>query len=256
MSTKRVLGITIFAVLLIIAAISVTLITLFMRRDSDAVQLPVTSAPTEGQNGSEHDTLDRIEVNRDTIQAVVSTLSRPEIFSREVLIESFWEGGNAVNNISVSVSGGMTSLRILPSVGVERRIIVTPEIEYIWYKGDRDPFTRNISLSGDDLRAADEYQMLFTFEDILKLDSDDILDAGYYERDGELSVFAVLRSRAFGYIRTYYISLEHGLIIAAVEYDTNDAIVYRMAAGDTLVGEVDPAAFILPDGTDLTQKKS
>jgi len=255
MSTKRVLGITIFGVILIIAAISVMLISLFIRRDSDAVQLPVTSAPAGTQNGSEHDTLDRIEVNRETIQVVVSTLSRPEVFSREVLIESFWEGGYAVNSINVSVFGGMTSLRILPSVGIERRIIVTPETEYIWYRGDRAPFIRYISPSGDDQRAADEYQMLFTFEDILSLDSDDILDAGYYEQDGELSVFAVMHSKALGYIRTYYISLEHGLIIAAVEYDTNDTIVYRMAAGDTLVGEVDPTAFILPDGTDLAQKK-
>jgi len=255
MSTRRILGITIFGVLLIIAAISVMLLASFMRRDSDAVRLPDTSASSERPSDTQPDTLDRVEINRDTIQAVVSTLSRPESFSRVVKIESFWEGGQAVNDISVSVQDGMTSLRILPSVGIERRIIVTPETEYIWYKGDRFPFIRNVSSAGDDHRAADEYQMLHTFEDILTLSSEDIIDAGYTELDGEVSVYAMYLSREFAYMRIYYISLELGLIIAAVEYDANGTLVYSMTAGETYVGSVDPAAFILPDGTDLMARE-
>ena len=251
MSTKRVLGITIFGAILIIAAISVMLLSSFVGRDSDPVRLPVASAPTDGPNGEEPDALDRVEINRDTIQAVVSTLSRPESFSREVTIEIFWEGGQALNEISVSVRGDMTSIRILPAIGPERRIIVTPEKEYIWYEGDKNPFIRNVDSSGNGYRAADEYQMLLTFEDILMLNSTDISDAGYIEIDGEVSVYAVYYSRALGHLRVYYISLELGLIIAAVEHDKNGALIYRMTAHETIVGNVDLTAFILPDGTDL-----
>ena len=251
MSTKRILGITIFGILIIIAAISVMLLASFMLRDSNTIRLPDTSAPAEIPSETQPDTLDRIEVNPDTIQAVVSTLSRPESFSREVQIESFWEGGQSVNDISVTVLGNMTSLRILPSVGVEKRIIVTPETEYIWYRGDRTPYIRNVRSSGDNFRAADEYQMLHTFEDILTLRSEDIIDAGYTDLDGEVSVYAMYLSREFAYMRIYYISLELGLIIAAVEYDANGTLVYRMTSGETIIGRVDPTAFVLPDGTDL-----
>jgi len=252
MSTKRIFGITLFGILLIVAVIGVMQLSSFMRHDSDAVRLPDTAVSADRASGSEPDALDRIEVNRSTIQSVVSTLSRPDSFSRIVLIESFWEGGQAANTISVSVLDGMTSLRILPSIGVEKRIVVSQDAEYIWYRGDRTPFKRSISFSDNNQRAADEYQMLLTFEDILSHDADEIIDAGYApQHNGEDWVFAVYSSRSLGHTRTYYISLELGLIVAAFEYDANGTLVYSMTAEETFVGEVDPSAFVLPDGTNL-----
>ena len=251
MSTRRVFGIAVFGVLLIAAAIAIMQLTSFMRRDSGAIQLPGTSVSSDRPNGTEPDALDRVEVNIDTIRDVVSSLTRPESFRREVLVESFWEGGESSNNISVSVLGGMTSLRILPQVGVEKRIIVTPDTEYIWFRGDRVPFMRNVNSSTNDYRAADEYQMLLTFEDILSLNSEDIIDAGY---DGEDSIYAVYRSQLLGHTRTYYISLSLRLIVAAAEHDASGSLIYRMTAFEIHVGEVDPTAFVLPDGIDLLDR--
>ena len=253
MSTKRILGLTIFGVLLIAAAISVMLLTSFLRQDSGAVRLPDTPMPAERPERPEPDALDRVVVNPDTIQAVVSSLDRPATFMREIEIESFWEGGQATFEVSVSVSGGMTSLSILTPAGAERRVIVTPEREYVWYRGDRTAFVRNVGAGGDGRRIADEYQMLLTYEDILTFDRNDIIDAGYIEYAGEVCVFAVYRSPHLGNMRTYYISLELGLVIAVIEYDANGNQIYRMTAGECFIGEIDPAAFILPDGTVLLE---
>jgi hypothetical protein len=213
--------------------------------------LPETPPIIERPNDTEPDELHRVEVNRETIQAVVSILSRPEIFSRQVTIESFWEGGQAVFVIDVSVYHDMTSLHIVPPVGEEKRIIVTPDKLYIWYPGDESVFVGNPAPSGDGVRAADEWHMLLTFENILDLNRNDIIDGGYTEFNGELSVFALYRSAELGNTREYFISLDLGLVIAVNVHDERNMLIYSMTAGETAVGVISPDAFILPDGIDL-----
>jgi hypothetical protein len=252
MSTKRILGIAFFGVLFIVAVIGVMLLTTFLSRDNDEVQLPDISAPTERPGEPGTDALNRVEVTRETVQIVVSTLlPRPVTYSRDVLIESFWENGHAAYNINVSVDADFTSLRIIPPVGIEKRIIVTPENLYIWYRGDRAPYIGDHDSSGDEHRTSDEYQMLITFEDILGLDINYIVEADYTIYEGEECIYVVYLSPIFGYTVRYYISIDLGLVIAAEEYDETGELIYRMVAGECIVGEVDPAVFTLPDGTDL-----
>ena len=261
MSTKRILGITIFAILSIIVLIGLMLLIPYLGRDNDPLPLPEASAPTESPGAAEPDTLDRVEVTQDTIQPVVATMSRPATYSRDVLITSFWDGGQAEYNFSVSVSDAMTSIRTVTPAGVEKRIIVTSDMLYIWYRGDRTPYSCAIGASpigagsavtfGDGVRTADELQMLVTYEDVLKLEKNDIIDAGYTEFGDEECVYAAYRAPGLGYIMKYYISLELGLIVGAEERDETGAIVYRMSAGECLF-EADAAAFTLPDGTALT----
>lgn len=251
MSTKRILAITVFSVLFIIIFIAVMLLTTFITRNNDVLQLPDTSASADRPDTVETDPLDRIEATRDTIQAIVATLNRPEVYSRDVAIESYWEGGYVEYSINVSVSGGMTSVSSLSSAGIEKRIIVTPDALYIWYKGDKVPYTGNIDSAGDGLRTADEYQKLATYEDIIQFSKNDITDAGYVEYNGEDCVYAEYRSPLIGYTMKYYVSIALGLITAAEEYNESGTLVYRMVTGECIVGEIDPAAFELPDGTVL-----
>ena len=254
MSTKRILVIAIVGVVLIASALGVMLLASYLGRDSEAVRLPDTPVAGEGPVEATPDELDRVEVTGDTVQAVVSMLRRPETYSRELVIESLWDGGQAVYDISVSVSGGVTSLRSVQQHSAEKRIIVTPDTLYIWYAGESIPFAGDAGAVGDARRTADEWQMLVTYEDILGLNRDEIVDAGYTEYDGEDCVFAVYSSPLLGHTRTYYVSADLGLVIAAKEYDSAGTLIYQMAAGECLVGQADPAAFRLPDGTDLMKK--
>ena len=48
-------------------------------------------------------------------------------------------------------------------------------------------------------------------------------------------------------------SIEIGLLTGAEGYDETGALIYLMVTGECVVGEVDQAAFLLPDGTDLTR---
>ena len=251
MSTKRIILITVFGVLLIVAVIGVMLLSSFLRRDNDTVQLPVAAPPIERPKEHEPDAVDSVEVTRDTIQAVISTLSRPSTYSRDVVVENFWSGGRAEYIINVYVKNGITSLRTTTPLGIDKRIVVTNDTLYIWYRGDRDFYAGIIDSTGDEHRKADEWQMLVTFEDILELDKNYIVDAGYTEYEGEDCVYAVYLSPLLGYSRTYYVSLEIGLVIAAEEYDETGELIYSMTAGESFVGDIDSAMFTLPDGTEL-----
>jgi len=254
MSTKRIMFITVIGITIIAAALSVILLVSYLNRELVEVALPDTPIATEPPAGNGADALDRVEVDRDTVQAVVSSFARPDSYSRDVRISSFWGSGHAVYTIKVSVADDMTSLQAVPQIGAEKRIIVTPDALYIWYKGDRQPFIGSAGSSGDDSREADEWQMMITYEDILELNKHDIIDAGYTQYEGADCVFAVYLSPLLGNTTTYYVSLDIGLVIAADEHDNAGELIYSMRAGQCAVGEVDPEAFILPDGTDLRQK--
>jgi len=251
MSMKRILGIALFGVLFIVAIVGIMLLNLFVKRESDTIALPDATSSAETPAVVEQDALDRVEVTVETIQAVVSTLSRPSAYKREVVIKSFWESDQAEYIISVSVMGGMTSLKTMSPAGVEKRIIVTPTTLYIWYKDDKTPYIGDLGTIGDGYRTADEWQMLVTYEDVLALNKKDIIEAGYVEYSGEDCIYAFYRSPLLDYTRKFYISRELGLIIYAEEFDETDKLVYSMTTGECIIDEVDPAAFILPDGTDL-----
>jgi len=255
MSTKRIVWISVIGVLFILTVIAVMLLTLFFRRENETAPLPEAVISVERPEVTAPDALDRVEVTKDTIQAVIATLSRPEVYSRDVVIKNFWDGGEATFNINTSVMGGLTALKTLTVSGLDKRIIITQDTVYIWYKGEWSPYTGKLDLQSDGYKAADEWQMLVTYEDVLKLNKSDIIDAGYERYDSDSCVYAVYRSPLLGYTRKYYISIEpgsndFGLVIGAEEYDKDGAPVYSMVAGKS-VSDVDPTAFVLPDGTSL-----
>ena len=107
--------------------------------------------------------------------------------------------------------------------------------------------------SGDAVRTADEWQMLITYEDLLKLNKSDIIEAGYTTEYGnEDCIFAVCATPLLNYTRKFYISLESGLVVGAEELDESGKLIYNMTVGECIIGEVEQAAFMLPDGTDLS----
>jgi len=252
MSTRRIIGISAFGVLFIAIVIGLMMMTSFSRRDIGLVPLPTaTETPGNSPGRPETDRLDRVEVNSSTVQAVIATLARPEAYSRSITVESLWDGGQAIYTILVSVRDGLTSLRIIPPVGTEKRIIISHDTQYIWYRGEKTPFIGKTGSAGDETRNADEWQMLATYEDILKINKDEITDAEYVQYGGEDCIYIEHLSPLLNYTMKYYISVGLGLVTGAEEYDNTGALIYKMTADECLVGVADLSQFILPDGTEL-----
>lgn len=243
--------ITIVGLVFIAAMISVLFLYSYFGSGTEPIPLPdirqVTPPPTA--DVSEPDTKGHVEITRENIRAVISTLKRPDTYSREVLIETFWENGKAEYLIKTDVTNGVTSLHILQPSSLEKRIIVTPDTLYIWYEGDKIPYSGEIGSAGNAYRTADEWQMLVHYEELLVLDQNNIVEAGYEIVDGEDYIFVVCLSPLLGYTKKYYVSIDYGLVTGAGEYDETGALVYRMTTGKCLIGEIDPTSFILPDGS-------
>ena len=244
-------GITVFSTVLIAAIISVMLLFSFSGHDDSRVRLPAVPAATDTPSDAPSDALNSVKVTTDTVQAVIASLSRPESYRRSVVVEIVWDGGRAVYNISVAVQGAATAIRIVPSVGLEKRVIVANGELYIWNLGDKSYYKGVAGAAGDAYRTADEMQMLLSYEDILSLDKEDILEAGYVFHGEEYCVYAQCRTPRLGYTRNYYVPVGLGLVTYAEDLDQNGNLVYSMTAGECVTGETDLSLFTLPDGVNV-----
>jgi hypothetical protein len=164
-----------------------------------------------------------------------------------MMAERFWQGGNAVDNLSAVVSDGALALKS-SSGGVTKNIIVTDKNVYVWYAGDRTPYVGTLESPEDARRAVDAYQMLPTYEDVLELDKKSITDAGYISYNGENCIFVEYVSGQLGYRAVCYISVELGLLTGVNEYD-GETLIYKLTAGECDVAPPVGDAFVLPDGT-------
>ena len=247
MSTKRILGITAFSVLLIAAIVGFMLFDFLFGRDSYAIPLPQQPAAVTAPQLPAQYEVGGIEITRENAQAVISTLSRLQNYSRNVRVQTFWEGGQADFYFNVTIYGEAASIISNSQARAQRHVIIANDRHYIWHSGENQPFVGYFDALGSAERAADEWQMLVTFEDVLQVSPYDIIDAGHTIFDDIGCIFISYRTPLLGFLRTYYISIEHGLVIAAFEYDQHGFLTYEMRAG--AVGHADMDAFLLPDGS-------
>ena len=182
-----------------------------------------------------------VEVNRETVQAVVRTLERPEAYSRRLAVESFWEDGSYVCSVETWVRSG--SVRLTVSGHETKNVLVTEDKIYIWYDAEnvfeapRDP--------GESLfRSADAFDMLVTYEDVLDLPKRDVTDAHYDEFNGEKCIFVSAESG--GYETRYVVSVATGLLVHAERYGAKGELVYLMEASDAVLSAPSEDVFLIP----------
>ena len=249
MSTKRILGITAISILLIVVVIGFMLIDFVFGSDVHAIILPQQPIAAPVQQPHTQYEVGRIEVTRENAQAVISTLSRLHNYSRNVRVTTYWEGGQADFYFNVTVYGDAAAIFSNSQAGPQRHIIIANNRQFIWHTGDSEAFDGYIDALGSAERAADEWQMLVTFEDVLDVNPDSILAAGHILFEGVSCIYVTYRTELLGFLRTYYISIEHGLVVAAFEYDQSGFMTYQMIAG--AAASADLNAFLLPDGTNV-----
>ncbi|NLO48070.1 MAG: hypothetical protein GX111_07125 [Clostridiales bacterium] len=201
--------------------------------------------PTGGINVG--DDLKRIEVNPKTVQTAIATLERPESYYRLLTIERFWgDGEKAEYKIKVWVSDGNTKITVLQDGFDSQNILVTPEKIAIWYDGSQELY-ESVRWDGEALLyTSDGYQQMLTYEDILMLDSNEIFDAGYKEKNGDYYLYVLTKDELLGYQVTYYISIESGLLSYAEKLENGKA-VYLMAVIEESFTEPDPDIFLNPE---------
>ena len=144
------------------------------------------------------------------------------------------------------MDGGWTMTESALAGGAVRHTIVGEGQFWLWYDGDRTPVTG----PADDRSADLEGQRIPTYEDVLSLDTADIAAAGYEERGGLACVWAQTAPDALGYVETYWVAVDSGLLVSA-ETTLDGTLTYRMTAYTMERPAPAGTAFALPDGTVL-----
>lgn len=218
-----------------------------LRRTSH-ITLPESSTAADQLTEDEDPNADMptvVAVTPETVQAAVETLARPESYSRTVTVEQLWSGGSGTYEVTVTVSGGWTRTdRTLPD-GRVRHAITDGETTYIWYNGETPVYTAS---AGE--VTADNEQTIPTYEDILRLETADIVAADYRTISDVNCIYVETGETPEGYALRYWVSVDTGLLVAAEKLLSGET-VYRMGALTVDQTAPDAAEFRLPDGTAL-----
>ena len=246
MDSKKRLAIALAITCLIVAAIVAS-----FGRSLFFVQIPsitladvdgAGSASSSGSDGPEGDQYWQVAVTPETVQSVVATLSRPDSYYRELTVETLWSGGSYSSTVQYWEDSGWSHIRQTLASGAVRHDLVGPETAYYWYEGS----SAWQSFPADE-RSADLSQHIPTYETVLGLDLDEIIETGYEQKGSFPCVYVEVQGEE-GTRERYWISTDNGLLVSA-EREVNGALVYRMTAyGPVQTPCPATASFALPDG--------
>ncbi|MDR3210213.1 MAG: hypothetical protein LBT36_06280, partial [Oscillospiraceae bacterium] len=209
MSSRRLVTIALCGAAFIGLILVVSLLLSTGQRQPIEFALPPEVSPTAapGENANLAG-IRVVTVNTETVQDVIATLERPARYTRDLRVESFWDGGSATYNFTTAVSDGRAALRTVAG-SAQKNIVVKDGTAYIWYAGD----SRAVAVPADSPDAPDEYQMLLTYEDILELEPSSILGAELLT-DGDMRLFVRYIGGELGYITECCVSVALGLLVS------------------------------------------
>ncbi len=213
-------------------------------RETAPVRLPETTATLPaGEDPPGAGSLVSVSVTPETVQAVVATLARPDSYSRQLRVESRWQGGSRAWLVDTWQKGASSRIRLRPEdgEGPEKNILSRDGELFIWYEDPSEAFRRKT----DELSSDDALQMIPTYEDVLDLEPERITAAGYVLHGGVWRIMAAAREEPSGYVTVYYISIETGLLEAAERRD-GETVVYSMTAQPSDLAAPEDAVFSIP----------
>lgn len=251
MKNKRIRLISAAFVVLVVLVVALMFANTLQRPAS--IQLPEEpTAPgeTAGDASAEDERLTVVSVTPETVQAAIATLSRPEVYRRQLSVQQFWSGGDGTVETTVTVKAPWTRADRTLADGRVRHTLTDGETTYIWYDRETAVYT---APAGD--ITADVEQSIPTYEDILDLPAARIAAADYQVISGVNCIYVETTADDAGYVLRYWVSLDSGLLVAA-EKLLEEETVYRMWQTSEEFSPVIDREFTLPDGTDVLVDKN
>lgn len=191
----------------------------------------------------------KVEVEPNTVQNIVASLSRYESYSRVVTVNYYWgDGASGTMTSQVWEDDGWCRIETLLPSGLTECTITGGGSFWLWYDdGSGSPEIAVHEGSAED-RIGDRFQHLPTYEEILSMDTANITAADYVEHDGSPCIYVEAEQRELGYLYRYWVSATNGLLMAA-ETEKSGVLVYRMESGEVISPlDSDGRRFVLPDG--------
>ena len=189
------------------------------------------SLPTPAGSGSTLNSgIRRADVTKDTVQAVLQTLVRAESYSRVYRVTTLWTGGQSESTVSVWKSGGKTRVSTA-SGSTTKNVLLDGKTLSIWYGSSGAVFRTQLTDSAD-TRELDEFSRLVTYEGVLDVSAESILDADYVDHGGQSCIYVKYKSGSNNYVNQIYVAISSGLLVSA-EIDDGETAVYKMDSVST-----------------------
>ncbi|MBR3704584.1 MAG: hypothetical protein IKM11_03750 [Oscillospiraceae bacterium] len=218
------------------------LATQHMFREDSTITLPMrTTEADTGDDKSDAEDLNILSITPETVQAAISTLSRPASYLRTQTVTLYWDGGERTTTFQIAVSGGMTRIDTTLTDGSICHTLLSGASACIWYDDDTSWATVRADQS-----SSDSLQQMPTYETVLELDSSAIVHAEYCTKDDVPCIYITTSTDLEGYAEQFWISAQSGLLYAA-ERTHNDEVIYRFTATEPGSEAPDQALFLLPD---------
>lgn len=239
-SRKTPLMIIILGTLLLV----ILLLAQHMLRQRSTITLPERPAEADSSGDSSNtEALNVLRITPETVQAAVATLSRPVSYQRSQAVILYWEGGKSTTTAQVAVKNGITRIDMsLPDGSVSHNLLDGDRLA-VWYDDDKE-----WSLLRADQISPDALQRMPTYESVLELPTDSIIQAEYCQLAGVYCIYILTAADADGYSESYWISVQSGLLYAA-ERTLNGNVIYRFSATEPNKVAPDETLFLLPDGS-------
>lgn len=244
MGNRKATYVTIALSLLFFAAL---LFAQHILKQDRTFPLPEQSTETGTTNDSHNsDGFNALSVSPQTVQAAISTLSRPAAYERVQTVETFWSAGKSTSTAQVAVSGGKIRIDATLSDSSVLHTLINGESAAVWY--DDEMVWRKLRTSSF---SSDSLQRMPTYETVLELSVAQIEQAEYCEKDGIWCIRIQTRPDAEGYADAYWVSSKSGLLLSA-ERTFHGDLIYRFTASEPESKTPNESLFLLPDGSELS----
>lgn len=192
---------------------------------------------------SNRETVELLTVNRDNVTDVIAQLRRPESYQCQVESTYYYGENASVLKSTLEVQGN--KLRITQYDAEQQpalEALLTETRVYLWDTGERwSDFPR---MPND----RDLYARFPTYEDLLSMPDERILEGDAREWGGELCIYVLTRNEETEEEQSWYILAETGLLLYT-ETRKDNALCYVGAMRQFSMQQPEEERFLLPDGS-------
>lgn len=201
----------------------------------------IDPSPEIGQ--ANRDQLQIVEIDRTNFLAVLQTLQRPETY--QLQSETTYYYRDSSSTLKSQLWKSQPGMRISQMNALNeqaQQVLLTDNWVYVW--SDDSEVARFEKQSRD----ADLYRRTPTYEDLLKLSAEEILEGRVEELEGQLCLYAKTKDTLTGEEEQWYILAENGLLLYA-EGTLDGQMTYQTRMTQLQLEMEDSQLFLLPDGS-------
>ena len=192
---------------------------------------------------SNRDQLQTVQVDRSNVQAVIARLQRPASYQYQAETSYFYRESKTVLRSQVWKEDTRTRISQFTADGEPgQQILLTESWVYLW--GMEGAYVRYTRQTQD----ADLYSRAPSYEDILNMSADQVLEGGTAELDGRLCLYVKTLDERTGETVRWYVLAENGLLCYA-EGSLDGRTTYEVRITDLQPEGSEYTTFLLPDGT-------